>query len=139
MAFPKVQNCIVCEDVRQEVGRKQTLLGFFGVLPNVSILVPDFDKPIPRLCLLFITDPADGKFHIESEIVDESGKRVIHLPAAEIAMRARKVSKRVNLGLTVQFPQFSGPGLHELRLIADGEIVYRSSFEVGKGSPQDFE
>src|SRR5262249_28879626 len=49
MAFPSIAACLVCDDIRQETGGKVSLLGFYGIIPNVEIQVADFDQPIERL------------------------------------------------------------------------------------------
>lgn len=39
MPFPNFDFCIICDAVRPEVGGKLTLLGFYGLAPNVEIVV----------------------------------------------------------------------------------------------------
>jgi hypothetical protein len=136
MAFPKVQHCIVCEDVRQEVGRKQSILGFYGITPDVTILLRDLDTPIQRLTILFITGRGGGKFSLGCDISDESGNKVIDLLSKEIDFIEQ--GRRLNLAFAIQMPRFKA-GRHQVRLIADGDVVYTTSFEIGKGEPKDFQ
>src|SRR6266851_1253333 len=46
MPFPNFDFCIVCEGIRPELGAKLTILGFFGVAPNVDVLVGDMARPL---------------------------------------------------------------------------------------------
>ena len=39
MPFPNFDYCIICETVRPEVGGKLTLLGFYGLAPNVELAI----------------------------------------------------------------------------------------------------
>ena len=40
MPFPQVRQCLLCEEVRSELGNKISILGFFGILPDVQIGFP---------------------------------------------------------------------------------------------------
>ena len=49
MAFPKIRHCLVCEGVREEINRKRSVLGFYGVTPDVEIMLEDFARPMGHL------------------------------------------------------------------------------------------
>src|ERR1700683_3721003 len=46
MPFPNFDFCIICEGIRPEIGSKLTILGFFGVAPNVEIVVQNPSQPL---------------------------------------------------------------------------------------------
>lgn len=46
MSFPTLKHCLVCEDIRLERGGKGSLLGFFGVAPDLRLPVKDFEEPV---------------------------------------------------------------------------------------------
>jgi hypothetical protein len=52
MPFPAIDYCLVCEGVRQEFGGKLTILGFFGVTPNVDIGVGNLNQPLTLMVVL---------------------------------------------------------------------------------------
>jgi len=46
MRFPKIDCCVVCEGIRQEIMNKFVLLGFFGITPHVQLTIKDFKIPV---------------------------------------------------------------------------------------------
>ena len=46
MPFPDFDFCLICDGVRPEVGGKLTILGFFGLAPNVEIVVSNPAAPV---------------------------------------------------------------------------------------------
>src|SRR5260370_17099706 len=46
MPFPNFDFCLICEGIRQELGGKLTILGFFGMTPNVEVAVANPNQPL---------------------------------------------------------------------------------------------
>jgi len=46
MPFPNFSYCIICDGIRPEVGGKLTVLGFYGMAPNVEIVISNLNQPI---------------------------------------------------------------------------------------------
>lgn len=46
MPFPNFDFCLICDGARPEIGGKLTILGFFGVAPNVEIVVGNPAAPV---------------------------------------------------------------------------------------------
>lgn len=137
MAFPQIDYCLVCEEIRLERLRLVTLLGFYGVTPKVEILVSDFNKPVERLVFVFLGDRGKGCFRVSMQISDEDGKLIItQLPPTEVVIGDPE--RRFNLGLGVIGLKFPHPSRYNLTLLVDSEIHYKTSFEVRQGRPEDF-
>src|SRR5437764_15481376 len=85
MPFPPIRWCLVCEDIRIESRRLVSLLGFYGIAPDVEILVADFNRPMERLAFYFSAQgQSDGRHHrISLEVLGPNGAVVI--PRAETA------------------------------------------------------
>src|SRR2546430_13064584 len=79
MPFPPISACLVCEDVRQESRRLISLLGLYGIVPHVEILVMDFNQPIERLAFyLAAHGQSDGQAHrISFELRSPAGDLVL--------------------------------------------------------------
>src|SRR5215203_3339968 len=60
MPLPRVSYCILCENVRAEPRGKANVLGFYGLLPDVNIIVGEIGKGIPELMFLVgLPGPSD--------------------------------------------------------------------------------
>lgn len=57
----RVEYALICEEIRQEIGGKLTILGLFGPSPHVKITLPTSGR-LDRLTVLFYCSPptADG-------------------------------------------------------------------------------
>src|SRR5258708_36964741 len=75
MPFPTITTCIVCDGVRQDILGKYTLVGFYGVTPNVLISVGDFALPVSMVCF-FCGTAGGGRFHVELRVTGPSGRLV---------------------------------------------------------------
>jgi hypothetical protein len=130
MAFPKIDACIVCEGVRQEILNKHMLLGFFGICPHLRIGVKDFRLPL-TLWFVFCGGEGEGKFNLQLRVSDSSG---IALPNGLQFSFEGAVLKR-GIPNTTVFLGFQGtfgkPGDYRASLIVDNTEHYSGSFKVG--------
>lgn len=112
------------------------LIGFYGVTPNVEILLRDITKPIERLCFLFVGDRGEGEFKVSIQLVDEGGKEVAM--AGLIEMHIQDPTRRLSTGIVFASLSFPRLGRHTLKLLVDGKEHYVTTFEVSEGKPEDF-
>jgi hypothetical protein len=134
MNFPNIQGCIVCEDVREEVFRKSTILGFYGLAPGVQILMKDIGLPIGRLVFFFVAEPTgQGDFHVALRIVDDEEKEVVKVPAPVTFEPGRS-----NIVWNMQGLVFPKAGKYTITLLASGEEKYRTWIEIRRGQEKDF-
>ncbi len=131
MSFPKINYCLICEDVRLERGNKSTILGFYGITPDVEVGVADLTKQIDRLMFLLIGENAKGPaahsafFQIlddRQSVVSESPKITIELPD--------KVEGRSIFAFGVPRVVLGKPGTFTFKLIIDGREHYKTTFEA---------
>lgn len=132
MGFPPIKYCILCESVRPEIGGKLTILGFYGILPDVEIQLQNFEGPIP-FTFIFGTGPSGGKFNVSSEILDSGDSKVIEAPPIDIIFESK--NKRTFLILNIQAVIFKQSGEYTFRLLADNREVYRATFSIIAPAP----
>jgi len=136
MPFPQINNCLICEDVRLERRRLATLIGFYGVTPNVHILVRELNLPLERLTFFMMGERGEGQYQVRAQILNEEGNVITQ--SQEMSMVIRDPAREVNLGTVFYGVRFQRPGRFNLTLVVDGETHYQTSFEVSQGSPEDF-
>lgn len=134
MPFPTIKHCIICEDVRQEIGRKATLAGFYGITPDVEILLDDPTRPIEKLVFVFIAGPGDGTHQVTADLRGPDDQSILNirteLRIVEAGARNNNLSMKI---LAVKFPAL---GLYTFRLSTDGVIRYDARFEI-RAKPRD--
>lgn len=138
MPFPKVNYCLICEDIRQEVHRKCTLLGFYGVAPTVEILVGDFNLPIAQLCFVLLTEPGETGGRLSFTVESPTGEIVITSGEGGMELVPQAAGKRLQLALSLVNISFKQPGRFTLNVAIDGKNHYSTYFEVRKGTPEEF-
>lgn len=130
MLLPRLDNCIICEIVRGELNGKLTILGFFGVCPNVDVQLSRMDQPAV-LTFLVTGPPGDGDFAITFAVIDEADGRVV-AETAELPFVARP-NAVTNLAPTLMLT-FGRPGMYALRCVVNGAPHYRASFKVSQSA-----
>ena len=138
MAFPKIDACIVCEDLRQEKARKTTILGFFGLIPYVEISIRDFNQPLERLAFLLMGGPGEGTFSVALDLLDPSGKQILPLPLPTVQIPYVKSEKRSQFGFAIAPLKLTTSGEYKLRILVDGKPHYEAPFVARQGKEEEF-
>jgi hypothetical protein len=127
MNLPSVQQCIICEAIRQEIGNKVTLMGFFGFLPDTSILL-DADEFDISLSFLVSLSQEKGDFRVSASLLNPSGNPLVQ--TAEASFQPNKKSNYLLLG----FPRLrcEQEGRYALTVFVDGHEVYRGFFSMSR-------
>lgn len=128
MPFPSIRHCLVCEEVRPEVMGKSSILGFYGITPNVNLSIQDFAKPIERLSFLLICEPGDGEHKVSVRIEGPKGEPVFTTPEADFSFPPSP--QPVNLVIAIAVILFSTVGRHEFVLLVRGSEKFRTSFDI---------
>jgi len=133
MARIEVSSCIMCEDARPESnGRKATLIGYLGVLPNVEVFVQDLTLPISRLTFLYSVQPSQGgPATLRYQILDPMNKHI--LPVDQSASMDFANLPGGNLIIGLQGLRLTVAGIYKTELFVDDELVHESSFSVREG------
>lgn len=123
----KIESCIVCEIVRPEPFGKLSLLGFFGVCPNVDIALQHLDQPVV-LTFVFTGTIDAGTFDLSFAVVDSENERVV----ATTESKFTAVQGGVALPCTMMF--VSGhPSLFFVQCKVNEAEQFRGSFRISQG------
>ncbi len=136
MPFPQIRHCLICEATRPEPFGKMSLLGFYGVAPDVQIAVRAFGQPL-QLAFVLVSGPSGegGHYLVQFRVVDEAGAPVVQAPASPSDLAPSE--KRLNLAIQV-LTTFPHPGRYTMQLLVDGEPHYETDFELREGQAGDF-
>lgn len=137
MAFPKTQHCLLCEDVRIERTRLSTVIGLYGVCPNVDILLQEIGRQVERLTFFIFGGKGSGTFTFAFQVLKPDGAILIQTPSDSLTIKDAK--RRSNLVITIGPVKFESPGTYKINLLVDGLVEFSTSFEVLVGQPEDFE
>lgn len=138
--YPRIKHCLVCEDLRFEANRKAILLGFYGVMPNVSIKIQDFNLPMGQLTfVLFSESPkSGGSFKLEVNILDSKDNPIIPpQPGSTTIVPSKATESR--LVFAFQMIHFKQPDDYYLNLKIDGKSHYKEKFHILEGEPSEFQ
>jgi|SRR5882762_873824 len=128
MTVGPILNCIVCEGVRQEILNKYTILGFFGIAPNVKISIRDFKLPV-TICFFFCGTTAGGRLRVSVTLSDRSGRLIPNkIPQPPETMF--DPSKPVTFFALFFEGIFPGPGEFKISLMIDDREHYSTFFSL---------
>jgi hypothetical protein len=132
--FPAVTFCLMCESIRQEMANKLSILGFFGVLPDVDIGAVRLDQPLVLAVVLgfgSVTDAAVYNYSIS--VVNPDGSAFFQSPNARVNTVVGRAGILVTGGGAV--PRVAGP--RTVRLIINGEPHYENRFMIHQATTQE--
>lgn len=116
-----------------------SLIGFYGITPNVDIFIKDFNLPIERLCFLLMAGPGGtGTNTLSGRVVDGSGKEVITFGEFQGPDLADTKMFRQSFALAVLGPKFSGPGTCTFTLLVNDKVHYETTFNLKQGTEENF-
>ena len=112
---------LLCEDVREEVNNKLTIIGVF---PNDHIILQK-DNVIPSLMAVLFARGGEGPCETRISLTDPKGQFVIESPKQTIILEKNKVHLAA---IRVLAPQLL-VGQYTIKFFFDDESIQRS-FEV---------
>jgi hypothetical protein len=133
------------QDIRVENPRQVSLLGFYGVVPDVDIAIPAFNQPIERLAFYFYSDgEGDGQPHtLTLEVLDPTAHRVLGPIQAGPQGTAPAAPARIVLAVvfTATNLVFRGPGRYQILLTSDdgAQLLFNDTFNVHQAQQGLFE
>jgi hypothetical protein len=135
MPFPPIRHCLICEEVRPEVGGKCLILGFFGVAPNVNLIVQDLTKPLEKLCFLLVCEPGEGSYKITMKIAGPKGEMILAPPEVDFLFPSPSQSvNAVNTIFGISGAQFPTAGKYRFILLVQGKEHFATSFDVSQAN-----
>ena len=128
----KIDHCLVCDTVRPELGNKISLLGFFGVAPNVEVRPEKLDLPVNELTFVLVgsTSGAAGSVEVIFELFDWSDHLIVASPTQSQQLQP---AERSNFVFGIRLVKFPHVGRYKLRLRVDGRPVYNTNFLIAAG------
>jgi hypothetical protein len=126
--FPNFSYCLVCEGVRQEIGGKLTIFGFYGLAPNVDIAIVNPNLPV-TLTLI-------AGFPIVQDIRPYTGTLLVTKPNGTIAFQAPPAPVQVapgrgglfGAGVVLTPPHVVGR--YSVQVLINNEEKLRTDFNV---------
>ena len=82
---PKLNYVIICDDIRQEIGNKISLIGVY----SKGIFVTKFPFTFPKLCFVIDCDYIKGGDTFSIELSDPSGKRIGEVIKGEVPKKIK--------------------------------------------------
>lgn len=129
MSELKYKCVLVCEDIRQEVGGRVSLMGVLGS----RLLVQNFPLPFPKLCLFIEWGEIKGKVNVTLNIIPPEGVEIPDVkPSAPIQGQPGLVARSMIVLNNFAFP---APGTYIFEFLADKKVVGREKFEIEKYEP----
>jgi hypothetical protein len=125
---PALDYAVVCDDIRFEVTDKISLMGLFD-----AISVQSFPTVHPRLSVVAAWLALRGEAISEIELVDPSGTLIGQLGVANIKETADKKGAR-HIAVSYNVP-FKTPGIYEIRIYLNRELVRSIPFPVRSAGP----
>lgn len=113
---PSLNFTILCDDVRQEIGGKLSLMGLFE-----NIYATKFPAMHPRLAVITEWTEGKGEFSVAMKILSPDRKTVLRETASRITLngvgfRHRDVSVHLNI-------EFKTPGTYWVENYLDNEMI----------------
>ncbi len=120
---PTVSFSIICDDVRQEVGGKVSLMGLFE-----NIYAAKFPAIHPRLAVITEWSDGAGEFAIKTCLLSPDRKTVLRETTSKITLNGVNFKHRdVAVHLNVEF---KAPGTYWIEHFLDGERVNSMPLKV---------
>lgn len=122
--------CVLfCEDIRQEVGGRISLMGILGT----KLYVQDFPLIFPKLCLFIEWGEVKENLNVTLNIIPPEGVQMNNVhPSATIGAQQGVVSRSMIVLTNFAFPK---AGQYVFEFVVNGEVVNREIFAVEKYEP----
>jgi len=113
---PSLNFTIICDDIRQEMGGKLSLMGLFE-----NIYAQKFPAVHPRIAILSEWSGGQGEFGIKMRIMAPEGKTVIRETKSKMTLNGVNYKHRdVSLHLNVEFKT---AGTYWVENFLDDELI----------------
>jgi len=115
MKFAKETFTILCDDIRQEMGNKISLMGTYGK----DVIVPSIPFIFPKLCLLLIAKEVQIEIPCLKVIVTipKSDPIILDIPAPPI----KKKRQDIQIGITIAPLNIKSEGEATIDIFQKGE------------------
>jgi len=134
MPSVKISHCVICDGVRPELSNKLTLLGFFGITPNVEVRLGTVSLPVDELTFILIgsVSGSAGSAEVAFELFDWSDSSIFSVSKSHDI----KPVERSNFIFNVRSLKFPHTGRYKIRMRVDGRVIYNTDFLISEGPAQ---
>jgi hypothetical protein len=127
-SLPAARHCIFAEQVRSEVGGKSTIIGFYGISPDVTMEFGAFPVRI-NLCAYLMCDFVIDT-HIDKTEVEVFGPASQLLPRTEVPLLPVEKGKTVSCAFNFEgFPVLEA-GVYNIKVFSAGVFHSEHSFRA---------
>ena len=113
---PGLNFTIICDDVRQEVGGKISLMGLFE-----NIFATQFPAVQPRLAIINEWSDGVGEFDAVLRVLSPDKKQILREAHTRLRLSdARYKHRDISIHLNVEFKE---PGTYWIENLVDGELI----------------
>ncbi len=136
MPFPQFVYCIVCEGIRPELGGKLTIFGFYGLAPNVEIVIGNTAMPTSIALVAGFPPSNDVRPGYDHQFVINKPDNTVLLRTPP--NRLNVVPGRpgvVVLGFVVPPPYIFGA--YTIRIMVNGESKLETTFRLRPANPAE--
>jgi hypothetical protein len=134
--FPRIKHCIIAEDVRLEQAGKSSILGFYGIAPDVQLTLKFLDKPLDRLVLMFIGGTGSGNYKFHLQLSKPNGEPVLNLPEGAVTVPSIEGIANTNFILGFSNLPLQQEGTYRIKLISSDGVQFETTFEVKQATPE---
>lgn len=133
MSFPAFDFCIICDGIRPEVGGKATILGFYGVAPNVEVIVSNPALPVTLAFVAGFPPVTDAQAIYESSTIVTRPNQAVVLQTPPQRLNVSAVGRGfVAAGFVIPPPHIFG--LHSIRIVVNRETKLDTVFRLRAAS-----
>jgi hypothetical protein len=133
MPFPAIEFCIISEGLRQELGGKATILGFYGLAPHVDVLTPTIAQHLSIAFAIGFGVGPPQQYNSYIAIFTMNGEFIAQSAVGTVTSNPL-VRGLLGIPLIVRFP---AQGAYIARLFIDGREVYQTRFGVREPNPEE--
>lgn len=135
MPLPFVDYCLLCEDVRPEHGNKVTVLGFYGLLPKLSVVLTP-DEKFVRLAFLVVFGKGSGEHLIKPRIFTPSN--TVLIDGEPVFIKFHPEAEGTGFAFIFQSLRLNMQGSYSFQLTVQEQEIYKTSFNVRRGQIPTF-
>jgi hypothetical protein len=128
LEFPQYLDTLICDDIRQEVNNKLSLIGVYGD----KIYVKDFPYTFGKFCAYQSFRGGRGKFTATILFVDSEGKELTRSPEIPLDIPHDEKPRRVVFAVGVGSLKFDKAGTYEIRTALNGKDISKYVFSIEK-------
>src|ERR1039458_8097502 len=133
MPFPNFEFCVICEGVRPEIGDKLTILGFYGMAPNVDVGIrnPDLGVALNLVTGFPAVPESDATYESVVTVSRPDGAIALQTPPQKLNVSPTKKSLIV-IPFVIEPPHVWGR--HSIRIHVNGELKLETSFNLSSAT-----